>query len=56
MYTEVLRDIDGISIFPIVSLVTFVLVFSIVLVRTARLDRSRLDRLARLPLDGMDPE
>jgi hypothetical protein len=56
MYTEVLRDIDGISIFPILSLVTFVVVFGIVLLRTARLDRRRLDRLARLPLDGKDSE
>ncbi len=51
MYTEVLRSIEGIAIFPVVSLVTFVIVFAIVLVRAARLDSSSLNRFARLPLE-----
>jgi cytochrome c oxidase cbb3-type subunit IV len=51
MYTEILRDIDGVAIFPVISLVVFVLVFSVMLIRTARLDRQSLDRLAQLPLE-----
>jgi hypothetical protein len=51
MYTEVLRAIDGIAVFPVISLVLFVAVFSTMLVLTARMDRRRLDRLAQLPLD-----
>jgi hypothetical protein len=51
MYTEILRDIDGVSVFPIVSLILFVVVFGAVLIRTAGLDRHGLDRLAGLPLD-----
>jgi len=51
MHAEVLRAIDGIAIFPVISLVVFVLVFACVLVHSSRLDRGRLDRLAHLPLD-----
>lgn len=51
MAAEVLRAIDGIAIFPIVSLVLFVIVFGGVLIWSSRLDRRRLDRYARLPLD-----
>lgn len=52
MYAEVLRDIAGISIFPVISLLLFVLLFGSVLVWAARADRKRLDQYARLPLEG----
>lgn len=51
MYTEILRAIDGIAVFPVVSLILFVVVFGVVLVRTASLDRARLDEFAQLPLE-----
>jgi hypothetical protein len=50
MYKEVLRAIGGIEIYPVISLLLFVTVFAIVLIRTARLDRRQLDDLSRLPL------
>jgi cytochrome c oxidase cbb3-type subunit 4 len=52
MYKELLRSITGIETFPVISLVLFVVVFGFVVYRACRLDRRRLDRLARLPLDG----
>ena len=52
MYKETLRAIAGIEIFPIISLLLFVAVFTVVLVWTIRLDRSRVDAAASLPLDG----
>ena len=52
MYKEILRSIAGIEIYPVISLVVFVTFFTLVLVRVVRMDRSRVDRLARLPLDG----
>jgi hypothetical protein len=55
MYTEVLRAIDGIAVFPVVSLILFVAVFSVALIRTARLDRARLDEFAQLPLEKGRP-
>jgi hypothetical protein len=51
MYAEVLRATAGVAIFPVMSLVLFVVLFSAVLIWVARLDRGRLDRLARLPLE-----
>jgi hypothetical protein len=52
MTAEVLRAIHGIEIFPVISLVLFVVVFGVALIWTSRLDRRRLDRFSRLPLDG----
>lgn len=52
MYKEILRSIAGIEIYPVISLVVFVTFFTGVLVRVVRMDRSRVDRLSRLPLDG----
>jgi hypothetical protein len=54
MSAEVLRAIHGIEIFPVFSLVVFVVVFSVVLIWSSRLDRRRLDACAQLPLDGVD--
>ena len=52
MYKEILQSIAGIDVFPVVSLCLFVAVFTIVLVRTLRTDRARMDRYASLPLDA----
>jgi hypothetical protein len=51
MYADILRRIAGIEVFPVISLLLFVIVFAVVLVWTARLDATRIDRLERLPLD-----
>ena len=51
MHIETLRAIDGIGIFPVISLVLFVSVFAVMLVRAARLDGRRLAEYAALPLD-----
>jgi hypothetical protein len=56
MYKETLRAISGIEIFPVISLLLFVAVFTVVLVWTIRLDRSRVDAAASLPLDGADAD
>ena len=53
MHIETLRAIAGIEIFPVVSLLLFVTVFTVVLVWTLRLDRARVAAAARLPLDGI---
>jgi len=52
MYKETLRAIDGIGLFPVVSLLLFVTVFTVAVVRVLRMDRRDLARLASLPLDG----
>ncbi len=52
MYQETLRAIDGIGLFPVASLLLFVTVFTVALVRVLRMDRGDAARLASLPLDG----
>jgi hypothetical protein len=52
MHIDTLRAIAGIEIFPVVSLLLFVAVFTVVLVWTLRLDRSRVAAAAHLPLDA----
>jgi len=54
MYKETLRAIDGIGLFPVVSLLLFVTVFTLALVRVLRMDRGDAARLALLPLDAGD--
>jgi cytochrome c oxidase cbb3-type subunit IV len=51
MYKEILLSIAGIEVFPVVSLVLFVIVFTAVLISVARMDRSRAHGLAVIPLD-----
>jgi len=52
MYKEILRGIAGIEVYPVVSLILFVVVFSVMLLRVARMDRAGAQRLAALPLDA----
>jgi len=51
MYKEILQSITGIEVFPVISLVLFVIVFSAVLISVSRMDRARANDLAALPLD-----
>lgn len=51
MYKEILQSITGIEVFPVISLVLFVIVFTAVLISVARMDRTRALGLAALPLD-----
>jgi hypothetical protein len=51
MYKEILLSIAGIEVFPVVSLLLFVIVFTAVLISVARMDRSRAHGLAAIPLD-----
>jgi cytochrome c oxidase cbb3-type subunit 4 len=51
MYKDILLTITGIQVFPIISLVLFVIVFTSILIATLRMDRTRAERFATLPLD-----
>ena len=55
MYKEILLSIAGIEVFPVVSLLLFVIVFTAVLISVARMDRSRARGLAAIPLDEGTP-
>lgn len=55
MHKEVMRAIAGIDVFPVISLVLFVIVFAVAVIRALRLDRRLVEQLSRLPLDGDHP-
>jgi hypothetical protein len=51
MYQEILRNIAGVGVFPTISLVLFVAVFTVMLVGVLRMDRRQADRHASIALD-----
>ena len=51
MIRNVLQDIGGVELFPIISLVLFVAVFGTALWHTLRLRRSHVDHMGQLPLE-----
>ena len=54
MYMEVLRSIEGIEIFPVISLVVFVTFFGAMLIWTSRLTPEALREYAGMPLESAD--
>jgi cytochrome c oxidase cbb3-type subunit 3 len=54
MFQEVLRNVEGVGIFPAISLVVFVVVFALVLVYAARMDRAGVRHMAALPLEDQE--
>ena len=51
MYKDILLTITGIQVFPVISLILFIVVFTSVVYAVARMDTRRARRLAALPLD-----
>jgi hypothetical protein len=54
MFNDILRGIVGIEVYPIVSLILFVAVFGIVVLRVVRMDQAGVQRMAGLPLERRD--
>ena len=50
MFSQNLSSIDGVSIFPIISLVLFFVIFSGVLYWVLKKDKSYMENLASMPL------
>ena len=50
MYKEVLSSIDGVSLFPVVAIVLFMVIFTLIFIYVVRMDKSKVDRLAALPI------
>jgi hypothetical protein len=46
-----LTGIDGVAIYPIISLLIFVLFFAIMLVYVLRLRKKEIDEISAIPLD-----
>jgi cbb3-type cytochrome oxidase subunit 3 len=54
MYKEVLRSIENVEIFPIISLVIFVLFFVGIIIWAIRVPKDVIDHMSSLPMDGDD--
>lgn len=51
MYQNILTSIEGITVFPIISLVIFVLFFSVVIYRVIRIPNAEIKEIEKIPLD-----
>ncbi len=52
-----LTGIDGVNIYPMISLLLFVIFFVVMFLYVARMKKSRIDELSALPLeDDVEPK
>lgn len=56
MYKEVLRNIDNIAIWPVISFVIFFLFFIILLWWTFTADKKFIHYMGNMPMDDQQPE
>ncbi|RJP69392.1 MAG: cbb3-type cytochrome c oxidase subunit 3 [Ignavibacteriales bacterium] len=52
MLSKFLSSIDGIWIYPVISLLIFIGLFIVIVIRLLRTDKKLLNRLARLPFEN----
>ena len=52
MYKETLRSIDGVSLFPVIAILIFVIFFLIVLYLVIRMDKNKVQEFSALPLEN----
>ncbi len=56
MYKNVLQSIEGVGIYPIISLLIFFGLFTAVLIWFFKADKNHLKRMADMPLDSGNTE
>lgn len=56
MKNNVLQAILGIEVFPVISLIIFVVVFTTIIIWVLKLDKQRSQRMAELPLNDGNRE
>ncbi|HSP87419.1 MAG TPA: hypothetical protein VLN45_04755 [Ignavibacteriaceae bacterium] len=54
MYKEVLRSVEGIGIYPVISLIIFLIVFTAVVYWFLKVDKKYLREMANIPLENDD--
>ena len=52
MESEHLSAVSGIAVYPIISMVLFIILFTITVIWVLRLDKKYLSRMENLPLDS----
>lgn len=50
-FINYLESISGVSVFPMISLITFVTFFSLCVVYALRADANQMDHMKNIPLD-----
>lgn len=55
MYKEVLQAMEGVGIWPTVSLLLFMAAFALMLYRVIRMDKEEIRHAEQLPLEGNSP-
>lgn len=51
MYKEVLRSIDDISIYPVISLMVFIIFFIVMLIGVYKTNKTVVDAMAVMPIN-----
>lgn len=51
MYKELLQSIDGVSVYPIISLIVFGLFFVVILVWMLKVDKKYIKKMENLPFE-----
>ncbi len=51
MYKEILQSIEGVSIYPIISLVVFILFFAVILIWMFKADKNYIKKMENLPFE-----
>lgn len=52
MYKEVLQTIEGIGIYPIISMIVFIIFFAAIIIWYFKADKKYLNKMKNLPLDN----
>jgi cytochrome c oxidase cbb3-type subunit IV len=52
MHKELLQSIDGVSIYPIISLIVFVIFFAVILIWMLKVDKKYIKKMENLPFEN----
>jgi cbb3-type cytochrome oxidase subunit 3 len=52
---ETLSSIDGVSLFPIIAIVLFMVIFGLIVLYALRMDKTRVNEMAAMPLAEDEP-
>lgn len=56
MYKNVLESIQGVEVYPIISLAIFILFFVVMIYRIIKMDKQLIKKMESLPLDNINYE
>lgn len=51
MIKDVLQSVEGISLYPVISLIIFVVFFAILIIWMIKVDKKYIKKMSNLPLD-----